>query len=452
MRIGERIEVTFETLALGGEALGHTAEGLVVFASGVVPGDRGLVEITKRKPRFAVGALVELREPSSLRVPPRCEYFGRCGGCKWQYLTYADQLRFKQQQVTETLAHLGKLQDFAVNPILGTATPWYYRNKMEFSFGQLEQEGVLLGQHENGRWDRLVDLETCYLQSERSVAVFSFCRTFARQHKLTAFTSTTEQGLLRHVVVREGKQTGDLMVNLVISGEPFVEQAQFVQELCAAFPDLTSLILTINRNKGQSSQGQEEQVLFGQSTITEKVNQLLFEISAKSFFQTNTLQTEHLYQIVQRMVQGNLSGTAVDLYCGTGAIAFHLAPLFQQVHGIELVAEAVENARRNAARNNLANITFHCGEVQKLFPSVIPAAPDVIVVDPPRAGLSKKAIKHIMQVVPRQIVYVSCNPATLARDVALLLEGGYQVVEVQPVDMFPHTYHIETVMDLRKIC
>lgn len=450
MKAGERIEVTIETLALGGEALARTADGMVMFVQGGVPGDRALVEILKRKQRFATGKIVELLEPSALRIEPRCAYFGRCGGCKWQYLAYTDQLRFKQQQVAETLQHLGKIQEFTVNPIIGMADPWYYRNKMEFSFGWDEAEGLQLGQHLPGRWDRMVDLQTCYLQSERSVDIFNVCREYARQHGLAAFTSATEQGLLRHVVVREGKHTNDLMVNIVVSGEMFPHLDRFVRYLLVAHPEITSLLLTINRRKGQSSQGQQEDVLFGEPLMTETVNGLTFEISAQSFFQTNTLQAEQLYQTVQRMVVGNPQGVAVDLYCGTGAFALHVAPLFQTVYGIELVEDAVANAERNAERNQITNVEFRCGEVQKLFVDLLTTAPDVIIVDPPRAGIAPKAVRHITNAAPRQIVYVSCNPATLARDVALFVEGGYQVKEVQPVDMFPHTYHIETVVDLRR--
>jgi len=450
MKVGERIELTFENLALGGEAVARTADGMVVFVRGGVPGDRGLVEITKRKRQFATGKIIELLEPSALRISPRCEYFGRCGGCKWQYLAYPDQLRFKHQQVIETLGHLGKLQDVPVKEMIGMDAPWYYRNKMEFTFGWDEQEGLILGQHFPERWDLLVDLHTCYLQSETSVAIFALCREFARKHGLSVFSSATEAGLLRLMVVREGKHTGDLMVNLVTSGENFPELDRFVRYLTTAYPYLTGIILTVNRRKGQSSQGQEELLLFGKPVITETLNGLSYEISAKSFFQTNTIQAERLYQTVQRMAGEHPQGVAVDLYCGTGAIALHLAPQFQTVYGVELVAEAVLNAQQNAARNNLTNVSFHCGEVQKVLPDLFQTVPDVMVIDPPRAGLSKKVVREILTTAPRQIIYVSCNPATLARDVAMFTEGGFEILEVQPIDMFPHTYHIETVVNLMK--
>ena len=451
MKVGERIELTFESLALGGEAVARTADGMVIFVRGGVPGDRGLVQITKRKKQFAAGKIVELLASSPLRIAPRCEYFGRCGGCKWQYLAYPDQLRFKQQQVVETLEHLGQLPNVPVNPIIGMETPWYYRNKMEFTFGVDDAAGLILGQHFPDRWDLLLDLQTCYLQSEKSVEIFALCREFARKHALSVFSSETSAGLLRHAVVREGKHTGDLMVNLVTSGEYFPELDRFVRYLLTAEPHLTSLILTINRRKGQTSQGQEEHLLFGEPTITETLNGFAYEISAKSFFQTNTVQAERLYQTVQRMAAGNNAGTAVDLYCGTGAIAFHLAAQFDQVYGVELVPEAVLNAQQNAARNNIPNVSFHCGEAQKVLPTVLATPPDLIVVDPPRAGLSDKVIRQILNAAPRQLIYVSCNPATLARDLALFMAGGYAVAEVQPLDMFPHTYHIETIVNLRSL-
>ena len=450
MKVGERIELTITQLALGGEAVARIDDGMVVFVRDGIPGDRAIVEILKRKKNFASGKIVELLQPSALRIEPRCPYFGRCGGCKWQYLNYADQLVFKQQQVAETLQHLGNIQNVPLSPIIGMETPWYYRNKMEFSFGEDPADGLILGQHYAGRWDQLIDLQTCFLQSPDSVAIMTLCRDFARKQELRAYIGATEQGLLRHVIVREGKHTGDIMVNIVTSGEYFPQMDRFVRYLTAGVPRITSIVQTINRRKGQSSQGQEEILLFGAPTIRETVNQLTFEISAQSFFQTNTLQTEKLYQTIQRMAAVNRDSLAVDLYCGTGSIALHLAPQVKRVYGIELVADAVQNAQHNAARNQIENVEFACGEVQKLLPDVLPAAPDVMVVDPPRPGLSKKVVGYMLNANPQQIIYVSCNPATLARDVAMILEGGYTIREVQPVDMFPQTYHIETVVNLTK--
>ncbi len=450
MKVGTRIELTLENLALGGEAIARIDEGMVVFVRGGIPGDRGIVEITKRKKRFAVGKLIELLEPSSLRITPRCKYFGRCGGCKWQCLNYADQLKFKQQQVAEAFAHIAKIQDIPLKTILGMESPWYFRNKMEFTFGVDEQEELILGQHYAGRWDKLVDLHTCYLQSEDSVEIFALCRDFARKQELSTFSTITGEGLLRHVVIREGKHTGDIMVNIVTSNEYFPQMDRFIRYLTAGFPRITGIVQTINRRKGQSSQGQEEHLLYGESTIVETVNTLSFEISAKSFFQTNTIQAERLYQIIQRMADIDKDGIAVDLYCGTGSIALQLASQAKKVYGVELVEESVRNAEKNAKLNKVKNVSFHCGEVQKLFPNVLPESPDLIVVDPPRAGLTKKTVGHMLNAAPRQIIYVSCNPGTLARDAAMLLKGEYVIQEVQPVDMFPHTYHIETVVNLKK--
>lgn len=450
MKVGNRIELALEKLALGGEAIGRVDGGMVVFVRGGIPGDRGIVEITKRKKNFAAGKLVELLEASPLRITPRCEYFGRCGGCKWQFLAYEDQLKFKQQQVAEAFAHIGKIRDIPVNDILGMESPWYYRNKMEFTFGEDEEGRLILGQHYAGRWDQLIDLHKCYLQSEESVELFALCRDFARKHGLQAYSSTTGEGLLRHVMVREGKHTGNTMLNIVTSPEHFPQLDRFVRYLVAGFPRLTSIVHTINHLKGESSQGQEEYVLYGEPTIRETINNFSFEISAKSFFQTNTLQTEQLYQTIQRMTDVDENGIAVDLYCGTGSIALHLASRAKMVHGIELVEEAVRNAEQNAERNQLSNVKFYCGEVRKVLPEVVPNAPDVMIIDPPRAGLSKKVVKYMLRAAPRQILYVSCNPATLARDVAMITDGKYTIREVQPVDMFPHTYHIETVVNLMK--
>ena len=450
MKVGDRIELTLENLALGGEAIAHDADGMVIFVKDGIPGDRVLAQIAKRKKQFAAANIVDILEPSPLRIPPRCEYFGRCGGCKWQHLSYENQLKFKQQHVAESFAHLANLRDVPISPILGTDSPWYYRNKMEFSFGQDETGALVLGQHYPNRWDKLIDLETCYLESETAVDIFNLCRDFAKKQELTAYSGDTEQGLLRHLVVREGKHTGDIMVNVVTSGEYFPQMDRFVHYLTAGVPRITSIVQTINRRKGQSSQGQEELLVFGEPTICETINGLSFGISAKSFFQTNTRQTEHLYQIVQRMADIGENGAAVDLYCGTGSITLHLAQRARHVHGIELVEDAVRDAEKNAKRNQIENVSFHCGEAQKVFPTLELDAPELIVVDPPRPGLSPKVVKYLLNAAPRQIIYVSCNPATLARDAAMFVEGGYAVREAQPVDMFPHTYHIETVVNLMR--
>jgi 23S rRNA (uracil1939-C5)-methyltransferase len=328
-------------------------------------------------------------------------------------------------------------------------SPWYYRNKMEFTFGRDDREGVILGQHVAGKWEELVNLDTCYLQSERSVDIFALCRDFARKYELSAFSTKTGEGLLRHVVIREGKHTEDVMVNIVTSGEYFPQLDRFVRYLIAGYPLITGILLTINRLRGESSQGQEQDLLFGEPTITETINDLSFEISAKSFFQTNTIQAERLYQTIQRMAVPDKEGTAVDLYCGTGSIALHLAPQFKMVYGVELVEESVSNAKQNAERNGISNVSFVCGEVQKVLPSLLQTSPDLMVVDPPRAGLAKKVVRKVLNMSPRQIIYVSCNPATLARDLSLFTNEGYAVLEVQPIDMFPHTYHIETIVNLK---
>ncbi|PID58586.1 23S rRNA (uracil(1939)-C(5))-methyltransferase RlmD [candidate division KSB3 bacterium] len=450
MHIGDRIELTLETLALGGEAIARIDKGLVVFVRGGIPGDRGIVEIVKRKRKFATGTLVELLEPSPIRIEARCENFGRCGGCKWQYLNYEDQLRFKQQQVIEAFRHIGQLREIDVNDIIGMEFPWYYRNKMEFSFGQDEEDGLILGQHYAGRWDKKIDIRNCYLQSKDSVDIFALCRDFARRQQLTVFSSDTEEGLLRHLIVREGKHTGDIMVHIVTSGEYFPQLDRFVRYLTAGMPRIKSIVHTINRRKGQSSQGQEEILLYGEATIRENINGLSFNISAQSFFQTNSRQTEILYQTIQRMAEVPQGGTVVDLYCGTGSIALHVASQAGMVYGIELVEDSILNARKNAELNNIENVEFHCGEVQNVMPTLGFEQPNVMVADPPRAGLSKKVVGHILKADPRQIIYVSCNPATLARDVAMILNGGYTIREIQPIDMFPHTYHIETVVNLMK--
>ena len=450
LKKGDILTLTIEDLAFGGESVARTEEGLVVFMRGGLPQDQVRVQVTKCKRNFAEGKILEIIRPSPFRVPPRSKHFGVCGGCTWQDLRYEEQLRFKQKQVKEALVRIGKLTDISVNPTIGMSPePWFYRNKMEFTFGYDEQGQLILGLHQIGRWDRIVDIEECWLQSPLSNKILGIVKEFAIKRKLSAYSTKTHEGLLRHLVIREGKNTGQVMVNLVTSGEDFPQAPELVQVLTARVPEITSIVLNVNRRVGETGQGEEERVLWGQPFICEVVNGLQFEISANSFFQPNTHQAQRLYRVVGDMAEVDKGSVVLDLYCGTGAIAFHLAPKVKEVHGVEINPIAVENARLNAQKNQIGNVFFYCGEVKKILPG-LPIQPDLAVVDPPRAGLDKKGIKALLEIAPPQILYVSCNPTTLARDLKDLQGSGYSVSQVQPIDMFPHTYHIETVTGLWK--
>lgn len=448
LKKGDLLTLTITDLAFGGESVARTEDNLVVFVKGGLPGEEVRVQITRCKGRFVEGKVLEVLCPSPFRVQARCKHFGPCGGCTWQDLYYPEQLKFKQKQVQDALVRIGKLTDFSINPMVGMSPePWYYRNKMEYTFGYDPQDQLILGQHRSGHWDQLVDIETCWLQSPTSNKILNLCKEFARKHGLTAYSNKTHQGLLRHLVIREGKNTGEVMVNLVTSGEDFPQVHELVQVLTAQVPEITSIVLNVNRRVGETSQGQEEKVLWGRPTIREIINGLQFEISANSFFQTNTWQAERLYRFVLNMAEVHKGSIVWDLYCGTGAIALHLAPLVKEVHGVELNPIAVENAQLNAQKNRIENVFFHCGEVKKVL-RTLPFYPDLIVVDPPRDGLNRKVIQAMVDKGPSQIIYVSCNPTTLARDLKDICEAGYKISQVQPIDMFPHTYHIETVVSL----
>lgn len=448
---GDLLTLTILDLAFGGEGVARTEDNQVVFVKRGLPQEQVHVEVTKCKSRFVEGKVVDILQASPFRVPARCRHFGLCGGCTWQDLDYEAQLKFKQKQVADALTRIGKLESVFINPVIGMSPePWYYRNKMEYTFGYDKQGQIILGQHRAGQWYELVDIEECWLQSPTSNKILKICKEFVRKHNLSAYSTKTHRGLLRHLVIREGKNTGDVLINLIILGEDFPQADAFVEQLTAQVPEITSIVLNVNRRVSETSQGEEERILWGQPVIHETVNDLHFDISANSFFQTNTYQTQRLYRLIVDMAKVDKGSIVLDLYCGTGSITLHLASRVKEVHGVEINPLAIENARHNAQKNQIENAFFYCGEVRKVLRDLsFPL--DVIVVDPPRDGLNRKVIQFLLEKTPSQILYVSCNPTTLARDLKDLCEGGYSVSRVQPIDMFPHTYHIETVTELRNV-
>ncbi|MGH7323268.1 MAG: 23S rRNA (uracil(1939)-C(5))-methyltransferase RlmD [Candidatus Rokuibacteriota bacterium] len=449
-RRGDVIELAIDDLAFGGEAVGRV-DGYVMFVRGGVPGDRLRVRVTETRARYGRGVVEAVDTPSPHRVQAPCPYFGRCGGCRLQHIDYSAQLAFKERQVRECLARLGAAGSFELRPILPAPAPYGYRNKMEFTVVGAGGDPII-GLHEADRYDVVLDIERCLLQSDTMNALLDEMRRQARERRLGVWDPEREQGLLRFVTLREGRCTGDAMVNIVAAAPDMEPLGPVAQALRARVPAVSSVVLNVNAKKAAVAVGTEEHLLLGRDHITEQLGDVGFQISANSFFQTNTLQAERLFGLVGEAAALTGAETVVDLYSGTGAISLLLAGRCRRVYGIELSAAAVADAVRNARANGIENCTFLTGEVRHVLPALVQTGvrAEVAVADPPRAGFHPKALGALLALAPARLVYVSCNPATLARDVGELLGRGYRLEWVQPVDMFPQTPHIEAVARLRR--
>jgi 23S rRNA (uracil1939-C5)-methyltransferase len=432
---GEQLEVEIDSLAFGGRGVARS-EGLVVFVSGALPGDRVRVEITKAKKRFAEARTIELLQPSTERIADRCIHEGEpCPGAPWQGLTYERQLTHKSEQVDEALRRIGGLDGFELEPIEPALEQWRYRNKLEYSFGERDGEPTL-GFHARGRWDLIVDVDDCQLASERGNAARNAVREWARLESVAAYDPRAREGVLRNLVVREGWRTGQIQTRLVTSA--------------AAFPkppvDLHTAI------EGDSGGTDGPTGVLGEERLREELSGLKLEMSHGAFFQTNTEMAERLYAIAAEYAGLSGNERVFDLYCGIGTIGLTMAAKAGEVWGVEIVPEAIADAERNAEQNKIENAHFFAGSARTSVRPLIEQAgkPDVVVIDPPRAGLSQKIVRRLIECEAKKIVYVSCNPTSLAPNAAQLVEAGYALKRVKPVDMFPQTPHIECVALLEK--
>ncbi|WP_137400861.1 23S rRNA (uracil(1939)-C(5))-methyltransferase RlmD [Echinicola rosea] len=450
--------LTIERIASEGKSVAHY-EGKVVFVQNVAPGDVVDVRIRRGKSSFMEGEAIHIHEYSKDRVEPFCTHFGVCGGCKWQHINYDLQMEYKRQQVLDQFQRIAKVPIPEVLPIIGSAETQYYRNKLDFTFSNnrwLTKEEIdsgkdfernALGFHIPKRFDKIVDVEHCYLQGGPSNDVRNALRDFALEKGLTFFDMIKQEGLLRNLIIRTSI-TGETMV-IVQFGENAPEQIdQVMTFLSERFPDLTSLLYIINLKKNETFHDQDIHTFMGRDYIIEEMEGLQFRVGPKSFYQTNSKQAYELYKVAREFA--NLSGDEVvyDLYTGTGTIANFVAKKAKQVIGIEYVEAAIEDAKLNAKENCLDNTLFYAGDMKDMLNDEFVAshnAPDVIITDPPRAGMHEDVVNMLLKLAAPKIVYVSCNPATQARDVALLGEK-YNVDIVQPVDMFPQTYHVENVV------
>lgn len=447
-----------------GKSIAKAPDGRVVLLQGAVPGDTVRAQVYKKRKGFYEARVLEVLEPSPHRIAPRCRHFGTCGGCKWQHMAYQEQLRHKAEEVENNLRRIGKVDLPDILPILPAPETFHYRNKMEFSFScnrwlepwEVEQGKPLehrngLGLHIPGMWDKILDLEECYLQAAPSDRIRLAIRNFALEHGYSFFDPRSQQGLLRTLMIRN-TDAGDFMVLIQFGEDDPQRRNPLLDYLVATFPEIKSLYYVVNQKGNDTLYDLELTCYHGEPHITEVMEDLRFRITPKSFYQTNSRQALELYRVVRRMA--GLSGEewVYDLYTGLGTIAQFVARQARGIVGIEAVPEAIEAARINAKENGIENISFFAGDMKSLFTDAFVAEhgkPDVVITDPPRDGMHKDVVAQLLKLSPSRIVYVSCNSATQARDLALMDET-YRVVEVQPVDMFPHTHHVENVVLLQR--
>ncbi len=459
----EKLEVT--GAGARGKAIAKAPDGRVVFISNAVPGDLASVQVIKKRKGFYEGRATEILRPSADRVAPKCIHFGLCGGCKWQDMAYEAQLRHKQQEVVENLRRIGKVELPEIRPILGAPQPYYYRNKMEFSFSshrwlepeEIEQgEAVAdrsgLGLHIPGMWDKVLDLKECHLQAEPSNKIRLAVRRFAIEKGMSFFDPRRQEGLLRSLMIRN-TEAGNFMVLLQFYRDERGPREALLDYLSAGFPEIKSLYYTINRKANDTLYDQDLVCYRGEAFLTETMEGLQFRITPKSFYQTNSQQALSLYRVARELAGLQGHELVYDLYTGLGTIAQFVAGSARKVVGIEAVPEAIEAARVNAALNGLSNVEFFAGDMKEVFTEAFlkqHGTPEVIITDPPRDGMHKDVVAQILRIAPQRIVYVSCNSATQARDLALMKEA-YRVDAVQPVDMFPQTHHVENVVLLNRL-
>jgi 23S rRNA (uracil1939-C5)-methyltransferase len=445
----QELELTIESLAYGGNGVARL-DGFVVFVRRGLPGDTVRARVTKVQRRHAEALTTEVLRPGSQRVDAPCAHYPACGGCRFQDLAYDAQLAAKERWVADSLQRLAGLADAPLDAIVPAASQFHYRNKMEYSFTQLA-DGPTLGLHKAGRWDEVLEVETCWLTSDLGNAIRNLVREWAREERLAAYDQETHEGYLRHLVVREGRNTGQALVQLVTSrGERFDRERLI--EVLTALPEVRSIQWSVNPGVAEVTNLPAE-VLWGDDAIEEEIGGLRFRVRPNAFLQTNTEMAEQLYAIAREFARLEGGETVYDLYCGIGTIGLSMAPSALTVWGIEISEESVACAIENQELNGIGNAAFFAGNVGEVLRDLRDRAgdPDVVVVDPPRAGLAGKALKRLGETEAPRIVYVSCNPTTLAGDLKRLRDDyGYALVRARPVDMFPHTPHVECVALLER--
>ena len=464
---GRELELDITAAAFEGKGLGKVGE-YAIFVKNTTPGDRVRVRIIKKRKKFAEGALIEVIMPSPDRIAPKCRHAGVCGGCTWQHIPYDKELVYKSGHVADHFHRIGGFRDLQTAPVIGAPEPYYYRNKMEYTFGDrrwltdsevqsnedIPDKDFALGLHVPGRYDRILNLHECHLQHPISYRILEAVRSYAINNNISPYNTHQHTGFLRHLVIRNADHTDDLMVNLVTRTNDQLAVEDIASHLLETFPEITTFIHTINDTRSPTSEGRYRNILHGPGYIHEYIGNYRFRIDPGTFFQTNTRQAQVLYDVVTDALGTEKRSTVYDLYCGVGTLTLYVNHMARQMVGIEINASAIDKARENAIENNINHIAFEEGDMKDIFTDGLMeryGRPDVIITDPPRAGMHEDVIRQILKWSPQKVIYVSCNSATQARDVALLADR-YEIERVQPVDMFPRTYHIESVavLSLRK--
>ena len=455
---GDELELTVESLAFGGKGVAHL-NGYVIFIKGALPDQKVLARLTKRRNGYGEAKTLEILKETPSYITSKCDHFPTCGGCSFQDFDYYAQIEQKKAQVIDLFRRIGHMDKPKLHQVVPAEEIFHYRNKMEFSFSNRrwvlpeEEENAeadfALGLHIPGRFDKILDISTCWIQKPVANEILNTVRNVAQKTGLTPYDIREHSGYLRHLIIRLGERTDEVMVNIVTSREEKELLEPIVEGIKKVHPSVTSIVNNITRRRAGVSYGEWEVLLHGRPTITERLGDFTFEISANSFFQTNSVQGEKLYKIARDFAEFRGDEILYDLYCGTGSTSIFMAQQVKQVYGFEVVPPAVEDAVRNAVSNGIINCRFFPANLDKFFrkSSILSEIepPDIVFLDPPRAGMHPKLVNDVVDMSPEKIVYISCNPSTQARDVALLSEKGFKLKNLAMVDMFPHTPHIETV-------
>lgn len=441
--------VKIDDLGNRGEGIG-SIDGFTIFVPGGIPGELIRVKITILKKQYGIGEIVEILEISKNRVNPKCDLFGSCGGCQIMHIDYDRQLEIKRKRVEEELREIGKI-NAKVNPTIGMENPYGYRNKTQFPVGKKNNKAIMgfyrMGSHE------IIDTDYCHIQAPINEEIFKTIREFIDEFNIEVYDEKKGTGLIRHVMTRFGFTTGDVMVVLITNGKEIPYENELIRMLKENIGGLKSIVQNVNTRKTNVVLGDKTILLYGNDKIVDYIGDFKFNISSKSFYQANSRQTKKLYY--KTLKYANLSGDEVvfDIYCGIGTIGLFLANKAKEVHGVEIVDAAIENAKKNAEINDIKNASFYAGRAEDVVPNLYNKGlkSDVVIINPPRKGCDKSVLQTITNMEPERIVYVSCNPSTLARDLKYLSKNGYKTIEVQPVDMFPQSIHVETVVLLSKL-
>lgn len=442
------IEVTIDDLTHEGAGVARI-DGYAIFIPKALPGERAKVKVIKVNKGYGFGRLLEVvaKSPDRIEEPP-CPIFDQCGGCQLQHLSYERQLKQKRKLVSDALERIGKLKDVVVHPTIGMTDPWRYRNKAQVPFA--DREGGLVAGFYQERSHQIIDMEGCLIQHEENDKVVQAVKKIASQYRIQGYVEQKHKGTLRHVVARYGVNTGQLMIVLITRSAELPNKNKVIEAIREQIPNVTSIVQNINPKRTNVIFGDKTTVLWGEEHIYDTIGDVKFAISARSFYQVNPEQTKVLYDKALEYAQLTGAETVIDAYCGIGTISLFLAKRAKHVYGVEIVPEAISDAKQNAKLNGITNVEFAVGEAEKVIPwwYAQGVRADVIVVDPPRKGCDEALLDTIIKMKPERVVYVSCNPATLARDLRILEDGGFKTVEVQPVDMFPHTTHVEVVVGI----